>query len=229
MDRLGAGSRRRRSAGGGGGGLEVSGADDPGRAEQLVRLADDAEDPVLAAGVGMVALGLLAVGVADLLERRVGRHAEDLERVDLEAELRHVVVSRRPATGPTPGRQSPRRDPGKSRPFRQCRGACRPLDSRLRRYDARATFRSSTPSSDPRSFWRNAGWVWMNSSLTVAIERSSIRPQVDPHPHARQQKHGLFAGDRLGRLQDAIRPADLVVQVLRPLGEQRLAGRALVL
>ena len=74
----------------------MGGADDAGRGEQLVRLAEDAEDPVLAAGVGMITLGLCAVGVADLLERGVGRDAEDLERVDLEAELRHVIVSRRP-------------------------------------------------------------------------------------------------------------------------------------
>ena len=55
------------------------------------------------------------------------------------------------------------------------------------------------------------------------------QPQVDPHPHARKQKHRFFAGDRLGGLQDAIGPADLVVQVLPALGEQGLAGRALVL
>src|SRR5579883_1442220 len=145
----------------------MGGADDSRRAQQLVGLGEDAEGPILAAGVGMVLLGLLAVGIADLLQGRVGRDAQHLERIDLEAEQGHLVASPRPGPGLGSGPA-------------QWRGACRPLDNRLRRYDARATFRSSTPSSEPRSFWRKAGWVWMNSSLTVAIERSSIRPRLIP-------------------------------------------------
>ena len=168
---------------------------------------------------GMIALGLLPVGVADLLERRVGRDAEDLERVDLEAEHGTRRVLPRARRGQSPGRAV------NARP-----GACRPLDEPAAAgTDARATLRSSTPSSEPRSFWRKAGWVWMNSSLTVAIDRSSIRPRLIPIRTLDKQEHGLFAGDRLGRLEDAVGPADLVVQVLPPLGEQGLAGRPLVL
>ena len=88
--------------------------------------------------------------------------------------------------------------------------------------------RSSDPSSLPRSFCRNAGWVWMNSSLTGGDRKIFDEPQVDAHAHARKQQHGLLAGDRLGRLQNAVGTADLVVQVLPPLGQEVLP-RAFVL
>ncbi len=69
--------------------LEMGGAHDSRRAEHLVRLAQDAKHPLFAASVRVVFLGFLAVGVADLLKRRFRRHAENFERVNLEAELRH--------------------------------------------------------------------------------------------------------------------------------------------
>src|SRR5262249_12539512 len=72
-------------------GLDLGRADDPRRAQQLVGLGEDAEGPILAAGVRMVFLGLLPVGVANLLQRRLGRDAQDLERIDLETEQRHFA------------------------------------------------------------------------------------------------------------------------------------------
>ena len=44
------------------------GPGDARRAEHLVGLDQDAERPVLAAGIGMISLGLLLVGLADLLK-----------------------------------------------------------------------------------------------------------------------------------------------------------------
>ncbi len=72
-------------------GLEMGGAGDPGRAEQLVGLTEDAERPILAASVRVKSLRLLPVSVADLLQRRIGRDPEDFERVDLEADQGHVA------------------------------------------------------------------------------------------------------------------------------------------
>ena len=71
----------------------MRGPGDARRAEHLVGLDQDAERPILAAGIGMIALGLLLVGVADLLERGLRGHSEHLVRIDLEAEKRHVDAS----------------------------------------------------------------------------------------------------------------------------------------
>ena len=52
--------------------------------------------------------------------------------------------------------------------------------------------------------------------------------QVHAHPHAGEQVHRLFGADRLGGAQDAVGPADAVVQVLVALLDQEVAGLALV-
>ena len=88
--------------------------------------------------------------------------------------------------------------------------------------------RSAVSSSTPVSFCRWAGCVWMNSSLTVGISRSSDQPQVHAHPHAGKQVHGLFGADRLRGAEDAVGPAHAVVQVLVALLDEELAGLALV-
>src|SRR5579864_807586 len=59
-------------------------AGDTGRSQDLIRLRHDPERPGITASIGMVPLGLLAVGVANLLETRVLRHTEHFIRVDRE-------------------------------------------------------------------------------------------------------------------------------------------------
>ena len=61
---------------------------DPGGAEHLVRLDQDPKRPFLAADVGMKGLALLAIGVADLRQRRIRRDAQNDQRVDIKAEGR---------------------------------------------------------------------------------------------------------------------------------------------
>ena len=73
--------------------------------------------------------------------------------------------------------------------------------------------RSAVSSSTPRSFCRWAGCVWMKSSLTVGIAQVVDQAQVDAHPHAGEQVHRLFGADRLRRAENAVGPADAVVQV----------------
>ncbi len=53
--------------------------------------------------------------------------------------------------------------------------------------------------------------------------------QIDPHPHARQQVHGFFTADRLGRAEDAVGPADAIVQVLLAFPDQELARTTFVI
>ncbi len=53
--------------------------------------------------------------------------------------------------------------------------------------------------------------------------------QIDAHPHAGQQLHRLFAADRLGGAQQAVRAAHAVVQFPAALVDQVLASLALVL
>ena len=48
--------------------LALTGVSDTGHAQHLVSLRHDTEGPLLAAGVGVVALGLGAIGVPDLLK-----------------------------------------------------------------------------------------------------------------------------------------------------------------
>ena len=79
-----------------------------------------------------------------------------------------------------------------------------------------------------RNFCKWAGCVWMNSSLTVGIWQIVDQAQVDAHPHAREQVHGLFGADRLGVLQRAIGPRTLVVQRLAILLNQRIPHIAFV-
>ena len=122
----------------------------------------------------MISLGLLLVGVADLLERGRGPVTPSTLCGSISKLKRDTSTTSLVTSGRVP--VEPRRWPSRS----SVAGRLPPLDSLLRRYDARATFRSSTPSSEPRSFCRKAGWVWMKSSLTVAIERSSISPRLIP-------------------------------------------------
>ena len=68
--------------------FRTRGAGHARRAEHLVGLHEDAKRPILAPGIGMVHLGLQLVGVANLLEARLGRNAQYLMRVDLKAEER---------------------------------------------------------------------------------------------------------------------------------------------
>ena len=48
--------------------------------------------------------------------------------------------------------------------------------------------------------------------------------EVDPHPHARQQQHRFFAGDRVSGFQNSISPTDLVVQHLAAFCQEGLTG-----
>ena len=57
-----------------------------GRAENLIRLDQHAECPFLPADVGMEGFALPAIRVADLLQRRIRRDAQDRLRVDVKAE-----------------------------------------------------------------------------------------------------------------------------------------------
>ena len=66
----------------------------------------------------------------------------------------------------------------------------------------------------------------MNSSLTVGDLQVLDQPQVHPHPHAGEQVHGLFRADRLRGAEDAVGPADAVVQVLVALLDEELRGPA---
>jgi len=77
---IGGGGRGRAGRLGRGGGPDA----DPGPAEDLVRLMDHPEGPLLAADVGVVPLRLGSIGVADLLQGRLGPHAQDRVRVELE-------------------------------------------------------------------------------------------------------------------------------------------------
>src|SRR4051794_7197267 len=61
--------------------------DDPVRAQDLVRLRQDAKGPFLAADVGMVLLGLASIRLADLEQRGAGSNTEDGVRVDLNAQI----------------------------------------------------------------------------------------------------------------------------------------------
>ena len=52
--------------------------------------------------------------------------------------------------------------------------------------------------------------------------------EVDPHPHARQQQHRFFAGDRVSGFQNSISTTDLVVQHLAAFGQEGLPCFAFV-
>ena len=54
------------------------------------------------------------------------------------------------------------------------------------------------------------------------------KSQVDPHPHARKQVHGLFGCNCLGVLQDAERAGDLIVEALPVFLDERPADAAFV-
>ena len=57
-----------------------------------------------------------------------------------------------------------------------------------------------------------------------------VADQTQEHPHADagEELHRLLGRDRLGRPQDAVGPAHLIVHVLLCLSDQKLAGPPLV-
>ena len=217
VDGLGVRSGRGRGACGdvaGAGRLDVRGPGDAGRAEHLVRLTEDPERPVLAAGVGMIALGLLLVGVADLaasvawavtprtLCGSISKLNSDtsnasLGSVESEGRLWRSVARGLPAVG---------------QPAPQVRraGDVALLDAEL----------GAAELLEERR-------LGLDEQLVDGGDRQVVdQAQVDSHPDAREQEHRLLAGDRLGGLEHAVGAADLVVQVLPALGQQGLAGRS---
>ena len=68
----------------------------------------------------------------------------------------------------------------------------------------------------------------MKSLLIVGDLQVLDQPQVDAHPHAGEQVQRLFAADRLGRAENAVGPADAVVQVLAAFLDQERPGLPLV-
>ena len=53
--------------------------------------------------------------------------------------------------------------------------------------------------------------------------------QVDAHPHAREQVHGLFARDGLRCAENPVSAADAIVQIFLALANQVIARFALVI
>ena len=188
-------------------------------AQHLVGLRDDAEGPLLAAHVGVMLLGLLAIGFADLMQRGTRRHPENGVRIDLDGQVeRHGefppglgsriaagLPARTPAARYSRANTRPERTqtlragdrvPMKGRQAPRSRGACLPFTGGARDVSA------AGPEGRPAAA-STAGPSRMQGQGTGQRDHRARQDRVERRCAL---GHLLFGRDRRGRRGRAPRP-----------------------